>query len=774
MLQAMTQRTVAAAEPPETGQHSKLLQLGLGFARRQYWIVLVSLGLTCAAGAFYILNTRPTYTAAVTLMIDSRRGGIQQKSVLGDQSVTDSTWIDSQIGVLTLERDDIGQALVKSMHLADDPEIVPAKKDTGSGSASSGTAWLNYFGGNDDDVASQMTDDDRARFASGVVANGLEVARVGFSYLFNVKYSSHSREEAVKIANAAADAYVAAELKSKFDDLGQASNWLRDRYQTLRDQATAADRAVLEFKNSNKIVTSGGNLINDQQLTEINSRISAARAKTADAKAKVDQITAVLQDQDANGTVDSTVSDALLNPIVGRLRGQYLDIVNKEKEWSKRFGPNHQAVTTLRRQEIDLRTSMHEELKRIAGSYVSDYEISKSNEAELEKQLTGIVAAVPNEAEITLRGLESSAQSYRKFYDNFLLNYTESIQQQTSPFPDTRVISYATFAFKTHPSVAQISIWAILSGLVIGACLGALREILDTGFRASQQVQPALQKSCLAMIPLMDVGYRNTRILPRRIGNFGRTIDENGDDRRIVDASFGALRYVIDAPFSRFSESIRALKLSADMHGERHRPSKVIGLTSSVPGEGKSTVAAALAGLVAQTGASVILLDCDLRNPALSDQLAPGSDAGILEVVSGERTLDSVIWTNPETGMDFLPGAKVRLSNAQQVLVEDSMRDLFDTLRRNYEYVIVDFSPLLPVVDVRAATDLIDSYIFIVEWGETKIDVVREAIMLSHELYDKLVGVAMNKVNMNLIGRYEGSREKYYGNKYFSRYYQTN
>jgi succinoglycan biosynthesis transport protein ExoP len=240
--------------------------------------------------------------------------------------------------------------------------------------------------------------------------------------------------------------------------------------------------------------------------------------------------------------------------------------------------------------------------------------------------------------------------------------------------------------------------------------------------------------------------------------------------QRVVRLGSGASRTVIDAPFSRFAESIRAIKLAVDLNGAG-KSTKVIGLTSSVPREGKSTVAAALGELMAQGGARVILVDCDLRNPSLSRALAPNAVHGILEVISGNKSLQETIWKDPLTNMAFLPAVThARLANTSQILGSDETGRLFDVLRTNYDYIIVDLSPIAPVVDVRATTHLLDSFILLIEWGQTRIDVVQHALRDAPEISDNILGVVLNKVDMNNIGRYEVYRAKYYRNKYFARY----
>jgi succinoglycan biosynthesis transport protein ExoP len=233
------------------------------------------------------------------------------------------------------------------------------------------------------------------------------------------------------------------------------------------------------------------------------------------------------------------------------------------------------------------------------------------------------------------------------------------------------------------------------------------------------------------------------------------------------------LWHVIDSPFSRFTESIRAIKIAGDLFGVS-KTNKVVAITSSLPNEGKSTVSTALAQLTAHAGPRVILVDCDLRNPELSRELTPNASLGLLEVLSGKALLEDVIWTDPDTKMQFLPSvAESRVVHSSEILASAATKRLFDQLRDTYDYVIVDLSPLAPVVDVRATSNLVDSYIFVIEWGRTKIDVVEHALNAARGVYDNLLGVVLNKADVNVLSRYESYRGKYYYNRYYARYGYT-
>ena len=224
-------------------------------------------------------------------------------------------------------------------------------------------------------------------------------------------------------------------------------------------------------------------------------------------------------------------------------------------------------------------------------------------------------------------------------------------------------------------------------------------------------------------------------------------------------------------PSSRFAESIRSIRFAIDLDPTK-TPSKVVGLTSTLPNEGKSTIAASLAQLLANSGKRVIVVDCDLRNPSLSASLTPDVSTGITDVLSGKRSMEDTIWTDTVTGLDFLPGRRGALANTSDVLSTNEMKQLFDQLRARYDYVIVDLPPLAPIVDVRATTALIDSFVLVVEWGGTTTDVVEHALNAAPNVYDALLGTVLNKADMKAMKRYASHIGDYYNDEHYLRYGQ--
>jgi succinoglycan biosynthesis transport protein ExoP len=258
---------------------------------------------------------------------------------------------------------------------------------------------------------------------------------------------------------------------------------------------------------------------------------------------------------------------------------------------------------------------------------------------------------------------------------------------------------------------------------------------------------------------------------PKPMLSFDRGLGAGLNDQRTISRDPDICWAVLNSRFSRFTEAIRSIKLAVDLNSGGVNSNRVIGFTSSLPQEGKSTIAASLALLMAQAGARVILVDCDLRNPSLSRRLAPNADHGILDVIAGRMTLQNAVWTDQSTNLTFLPGVtnNHRICSSD-ILSADATRKLFDDLQSKYDYVLVDLTPLMPIVDTRATTGFVDCYFCVIEWGRTTSDAVKHAFRDAHKISENMLGIVLNKADINQLRRYYPTGEKYYRNKYYAQY----
>jgi succinoglycan biosynthesis transport protein ExoP len=764
-----------------------VVRLARGIFRRQWILILGTTASFLAIAILYLIVTPPVFSARAIMIIDAKKEPSFQQQTAQYEAPVDSSVVSSQVEIL--KSDNIASEVIKKLNLTKSPEFGGDQ----SGSVDASPAMITEEG----KKAAFRREINAVR---GLVGR-LTVNRVGLTYIIEIMYRSLDPDRAAQIANTVADAYITDQLNAKYEAARRAALWLQDRINELHDQVAAAETAVVDFKKQHNLVNIGGpdnRLIGQQQIMELNTQLVASRAATAEAKARLDRINDILN----SGSVNATVTDTLKSDVVSKLRSQYFDLSLREADWSSRYGKEHLAAVNLRKQMQDIRDAIFEEVKRLGETYKSDLEIATQREEGLKNELSRTVAQsqTSDSAEITLRQLEARSQSYKTLYNNFLQRYTESVQQQSFPISEARLISPATPPTgKSSPKTLMILGVSCFLGSTLGFGIGWLRDRLDSAFRTTEDVEYFLRLDCLALVPRSSgiaskppkaLGTKDQwgslyKVLennsakktlsgssPSTGSVFGSSMDAPASNglRRIIHHDNSAIWAVSRQPLSVFTEALRALKLALDLNG-LVRTSNIIGFTSSLPNEGKSTIAGALAQLISLAGARCLLVDGDLRNPTLSRQLARGAQAGMLEVLSGKLPLEDVVWKDSSTNMSFLPMvARSRLTNTSDILASAAVQQFFVKARENYDYIIVDFSPVSPVVDVRATARWVDAYVYLVEWGVTRPDLAQYALKNAPELREKILGVVLNKVDLSVLKRYGTKYKDYLSEKYSGRY----
>lgn len=369
-----------------------------------------------------------------------------------------------------------------------------------------------------------------------------------------------------------------------------------------------------------------------------------------------------------------------------------------------------------------------------------------------------------------LRELGAAAETAATTYDNFLraLRYMDA-QQQATPVLDAHVLSGARPPLRaSSPKAGIVLAIASIGGALLGIAIAMLRDQSDRGVRTCEEVGKELRMPCIAVIPrvrshsalmrsaCVEEQGPKARLAGLRAELVSRTYALFGSDThrhepvlafdrgsRNIARTDSPIWTVTDAIRSRFTEAFLEIKLTLDSMNRNGQRSQVIGITSTYPDEGKSTVAAALALLMARGGARVILVDCDSGKRSLSAELAPGAEFDFLDVMAGRASLRETTWIEPTTQLALLPLGNNREIYPSEVLSTDSFDRLLQSLRESYEYVIVDLSAVAPSADVQATVCALDSLIFVIEASRTKIDVAKRGLdVIRHE---NVVGVVLNK-----------------------------
>ncbi len=766
MLQSNMTQTGRNQPPLTSGEAGigEMISFALGVLRRRYATIFVTTALALSLASLYLYITPPAYKAQTQILLkNSKAQFVKQESPLAEPAF-DLTEIETQIQIVKSSA--IAIAVIKQLNLTADPDL-----NRSSPSLPSDWSAIHDEGSPPAAETRRREPEEPLQGLIDAFEHRLDAERVGFSNIIEINYSSSSPARAAEIANAIANAYVNDQSNSKLEANRRAVDWLQDRLEKLAAQTRDAERAVDAYKAQHNIVSSGGKPIDEQQVSDFNTRLVAARAQTADALARLNRNESLLRADSRDGasaeTTGDAISDAMQSPIINNLRSEYLELQRKESEWSDRFGQNHGAVVELRTQMRNIRKSIRNEVQRLAEASRSDYETAKARQQEIEKQLYDVVASsrVTNAAEVALRELESQAKGDRNLFETFQQRYMSAAQQASFPIDEARVIYPALPPdSKSKPKTVLIMALALFGGLGLGGALALLKELMDRAFRTPTQVETALELPCLSVVPWMSAPKK------RRVAGIDAPDPYGGDPQRVLSPRHSIDSTVVGMPMSRFAETIRSTKMGIDLNPTK-TANQVIGVTSALPGEGKTTIAASLARLIAHSGKRAIVVDCDLRNPSLSASLAPNATVGIIEAIYGATPLEDVIWRDPTIGFTFLPAVRRRpLFHTAEMLASNEAHGLFDRLRKDYDYVIVDLPPLAPIVDARAAASFSDCFILVIEWGRTKIDVVQHALHNAPEIHENLAGAVLNKTDVRAMASYNPYHDDYYNDSHYARY----
>ncbi len=353
-------------------------------------------------------------------------------------------------------------------------------------------------------------------------------------------------------------------------------------------------------------------------------------------------------------------------------------------------------------------------------------------------------ARTEGQAQVKLSQLEGAAESLRDQYKSVLEKSNALKTQPSVPIQDARVITRATPQLhKSSKKPLAVLGGCVVIGLLFGAGGAIAKELAAGVFRTSEQVKKATGLNCFN--------------LP--------TVEVSGPQSSLSQASADWIvleEFVLDAPYSRFTESFRNIKALLD-NARRTRGDKVIGIVSAAARNGKSTVATNLATLTA-TSARTLLIDGDLHRRQLTARLEPDSRAGLIEALNETSTLSELVIKRPRSGLDFLPCVlSKRIPNAAELLGSPQMERLLVAARESYDHIIIECPPILSVVDVKMMERLLDRFVFVIEWGQTKRRVVQEALDEIDITGERTLCFVLNKIDPSALQSVEAYKGPHYG-----------
>jgi exopolysaccharide transport family protein len=736
----------------------------LRILRRRLIIVIATPIILVAAAVVFIKAVQPLYTATATVLIDLKRANVADpdRPPVPANLPTDDAAVESQ--VMLIHSVAVLQRVVETLKLTEDPEFTPQPGIL--------DPVLNPIRRM---LSTPEPDTDRDPEATAkarsveLLQKRLKVERQRTTFLADIYVSAWDATKAARIANAIADSYFIEQVRSKYDATKIANDWLNRQIEDLRTRVVDADNAVADFRAANNLIAAQGVTVNDQQITDLNNKLIEARAQTAEARAKYDQARAIADSRNAGA-----ISEALSSETITRLRAQYGELTKNAADLSSRYGRRHPLVTAAIAQVRDTEQRINEEISRILEGRRHEFEVAEAREQSLRKSLEDLqdVSTVSGQAQVRLRELQRQADSSRILYESFLARYKETSAQESLEMPDARIVTRAEVPIRpSFPRPLLTIAFALVLGVALGGVLAMVADYIDPRIKSLQQAEVVTGIPSIAAIPIVNL--RELARLARR----GRRELQGYDPKlaRLLPAAMQPplLRYAIDQPTSIFAEAVRAVRLAVQHAAQQKRGAargergQITMVTSAVDGEGKTTLATNLAFSFAMMGVRTILVEGDLRSPALTRALCPRAPTGLVEVATDKTPLHQSILVDQSTSLSILPAPSPSNSGfLAEFVFSNGMSAILQELRRHYDMVIVDAPPLIPLVDGRMLGEYADHIILAARWDRTPQDLLSRAVDHLEYVQDRVIGTVLTQVDLRQAGLYD----HYFGSSYY-RYY---
>jgi len=708
------------------------------------WIII---GLTLVIGSLTALKTLslpPIYQARTALLIEFEQANvISIEEVYGTSSYQDKFY-NSQLKILKYRG--LAEKLVDKLNLVSHPAFNWEPPPKGFSyywhQWLSKVAWLQVSPPEEP----QPTAQEKFKAVVETVMANLSVEAEFDSQIINISFDSTYPQLAAIVPNTLAEVYIDNDLEAKLAMTHKATKWLTKRLNGLRQQLREAEQALQRYIESQGLVNVAGvKTIATKQIEETAAELVHARINLTKLENVYRQVQKV-----GNSTTKAFESiPAIFNhPLVQGLKQLELEVEKKVSEMNERYGPKHPSFIAAKAELKVAKEHTNEQIQKAIIRIRKEYELAFANVKALERSLEdnkGTIREI-NRKESQLGVLEREVEVHRQLYEMFLTRFKETdASQDIQPLQSTvgRIVEHAIAPSDPYkPKTKLIVIISLVFGFIFSTLLAYLLEYLNNTLKDGEEVEQKLGLPLLGSLPKIKIG--------------------NKEEHK-------PFWMFIKEPKSQFAESVRTIRTGIMLSG-LDTPHKVLVVTSSVPGEGKTTLATNQALALGQM-AKTLLIDADMRRPSIAKLFKLSSEApGLSELVARRQTLDECIHhiSEEEGGIDVISSGKVP-PNPLELLSSGRFNKVLEHLAQDYEYIIIDTTPTMLVSDALVLAKHASGVLYIVKANVTPYQVVREGLKRLRQVKVPVHNIILNHVDTRkpskyyYYGKYGRSYKGYYG-----------
>ncbi len=697
---------------------------------RRKWIIIAFLVVTVTIVAIKTFKATPIFKTSVQILIDKENPNVVSFEEVMSTGGLESTFIQTQLKIM--ESRSLARRVIKSLNLKESPEFKSDEKAKGFSISGLLSSLLKKKDSKNKSLKTDKIDEDSG-LVSGYLSR-LKAESIINSSLVNISFEGAHPDIIKTIANRHAKEYIEKNLEMRFAASQDAVEWLQKQLFEKKERVEKAENALQLYKEKKKIVSleDRQNII-VQKLEELNSTLTSARTQRIGLETLYNQTKKYSGDPE----LIESIPEVMNNPLIQQLKKGHVGLRTEITKLSDKYGEKHPNMMRMMAEAKELESRINSEVNKIIRSIETDYKVAQSREKSLSDALEEQkrVALDLNRKAIAYGTLQREAEGERAMYDILLKRMKETDITGELKTSNIRIVDPAeTPIVPIKPKKRLNILLAAVVGLALGVGLAFFLEYIDNTVKSPEDVERYLKTTLLGVLEKVKI------------------------PRSEKPVSLDILAH--EMPKSTFAEAMRNVRTSI-MLSSTDNPKKLLLVTSTQPGEGKTFVASNLAIMIAKTGKKTLLVDADFRKPRVHKVFDVDTLPGLSNHFIGESDLESIIKPTIVSNLSIVTCGLIP-PNPSEMLGSHGMELFCKSVKERFDTVIFDTPPAITVTDAVVLSNIVNGVIYVIKSGEVTKDMVKRSILQLSGKKSEMLGVVMNSVDV--------SRGSYY--HYYSRYYK--
>jgi capsular exopolysaccharide synthesis family protein len=732
--------------------------------RKHKWLILTITVIVTSMTVVEVNRRKPVYRAAATIEVGKEQyAPVKPADIVVTDTESTSPNGSLKTKIYIIESDPLLEDVVKDLQLQQNPRFGSSSRRSiedsiktifGRGAEEPGprTQVPEIKESSESAATRDQEESERLEPYVAKLRAGLDVEQIKDTQLLLITYTDPDPRIAASVANGVAKAFIDRNFETKTEKFTKASDWLQRSTRELEAQVEKSEKALADYtRDHNMFSTDGKASLTTDKLTRLHDQALRAQIERMLKQSLYDQV----KDGGDLSRLPESYNDAALN----ELNKRAADLGMQVQQLSLSYGPQNPKLVEVKQQLALVQEEIEKSRTTLGAKLKAEYERAVRDEQSLNAALEQAKseATQQNQLSIEYSVLRQNVDTTKAIYTDFLQRNSQAKIQVAEQNNNVRVVQPAKLPKGPMGANGLSTIAAaFFASLIGGIGLALLIEYFDKSIKTIEDVVRYTQLPALGVIPMVP------RLLPKNRGHNKRAPYDTPLKKGIALeelSKFHKENLIVLDERSSAAEAYRALRTSV-LLSTAEKPPKTMLVVSGRSGEGKTTTVVNTAISLAQLGASVLIIDADLRKPSVHKILGVNQSGGLSNFLSRDIFLHELIAPTAIPNLFLLPCGQIP-PNPAELISSKKMKELLKTLSERFDHILIDSPPITNVTDPIILSTLVDGVILVVHGGKSTREDVRRSCQELSSVGAKNFGVVLNNIDLRREG-YEDAYFRYY------------